>query len=403
MSSKSFLELYRSHAGYVCDKWEQYLAIYDAEIGQLVARGEPLNFLEIGVQNGGSLEIWAKLLPAGSQIVGIDIDPYCAELTLPANVRVLTGDASNADFLRTSLGDQGFDVIIDDGSHRSDDIVNSFRALFPRLRPSGKYFIEDLHASYWSEFGGSFRGDDSAVEFLKSLVDALHVDHFREVPAVDTDELAALTALNRQIARLCFVDSLAVIEKYPREKSQPFVRTIAGSKVEASTPAWRSHLASWSTPLMLFDDRVRHSLDADAKREVARLGGEVERYRTQLASAEAAVSALRERLAAAEQAMIESDIGHQHSETRLREQERALKIALDQRETELNTALGDLEAGRQRLQRLRFALTGLRERHKTLREKYKTLRGRLKAIKASWSWRLSFPIRRLERFLRRAR
>lgn len=403
MSSKSFLELYRSHAGYMCDKWEQYLAIYDAEIGQLVARGEPLNFLEIGVQNGGSLEIWAKLLPAGSQIVGIDIDPYCAELTLPANVRILTGDASNADFLRTSLADQGFDVIIDDGSHRSDDIVKSFQALFPRLRPSGKYFIEDLHASYWSEFGGSFRGEDSAVEFLKSLIDALHADHFKEISAVDADELAALNTLNRQIARLCFFDSLAVIEKYPREKSQPFVRTIAGSNVEASTAAWRDYLASWSTPLMLFDDRVRQFLDGDARQEVARLGDEVERYRTQLASTEAVVGALRERLAAAERAMTESDTRHRHFEARLQEQERALKAALGQRETELTAAFGELEARGQRLQRVRLALTGLRQRHKTLRDRHQTLRGRLKAIKASWSWRLSFPIRRLERFLRRAR
>jgi hypothetical protein len=43
------------------------------------------------------------------------------------------------------------------------------------------------------------------------LIDALHADHFKDAPNLSADELAALTALNRQIARLCFFDSLAVI------------------------------------------------------------------------------------------------------------------------------------------------------------------------------------------------
>jgi hypothetical protein len=382
MSSKSFLELYRAHKGYVCDKWEQYLAVYDAEIGQLVARGEPLNLLEIGVQNGGSLEIWAKLLPAGSRIIGIDIDPSCAGLTLPDNVRVLIGDASDAEFLQASLGDQAFDIVIDDGSHRSRDVVHSFRALFPRLRPSGKYFIEDLHASYWREFGGGFRGQDSAVEFLKSLIDALHADHFKDAPNLSADELAALTALNRQIARLCFFDSLAVIEKYPREKAQPFVRTVAGSAVEASTVAWRNYLTSWSTPLMVFDDRVRQVLDAETKQEVARLGGEVARCQAQLAAAEAAAEKLREQLS-----------GTKHALARTSGQVHDVDTKLHEREQELQLAQDALEVERRRRERVRRELT-------EVRDKRDALRARLKAIKASWSWRLSLPIRTIERLLK---
>ena len=396
MSSKSFLEQYRSHSGYVCDKWEQYLAVYDTEIGQFIARGEPLNLLEIGVQNGGSLEIWAKLLPAGSQITGIDIDPSCAELKLPDNVRVLIGDASNAEFLLTSLGDQQFDMIIDDGSHRSKDIIESFRALFGRLRPSGKYFIEDLHASYWREFGGSFRGKDSAVEFLKSLVDALHTDHFKETPAADADEVAALIALNRQIARLCFFDSLVVIEKYPQEKTHPFVRMIAGSAVEAATTAWRSYLTSWSTPLVVFDDQVRRVLEADAKQEVerlgreaARLGAEVARLgadatdsRARLAAAEAAAAELRQRLAVTEQAFNRST-GEIHD----------VDAKLTERERELEIARGALQVERRRRERVRRELA-------KVRSKRDRLRARLKAMRASWGWRLSLPLRKLEKLLK---
>lgn len=382
MGSKGFLELFRSHTGYVCDKWEQYLAVYDAEIGQLVARGQPLNLLEIGVQNGGSLEIWAKLLPAGSRITGIDIDPSCAALSLPANVRVVIGDASKVEFLQAALGDQTFDIVIDDGSHRSKDIVGAFRALFPRLRPSGKYFIEDLHASYWREFGGSFRGADSAAEFLKSLVDALHADHFKEIPAVNAGDAAALAALNRQIARLCFFDSLAVIEKYPREKTHPFIRTIAGAQVPPSGMEWRGYLASWSTPLMLFDDQVRQVLDADSRQEVARLGNEVERQRAELAAAETSAGKLRAQIADAR-------------ETLARTSSEVLDVVakLRERESELAAVQDELQTTRKSRERIRDELADLQAKRDALRD-------RLKVLKASWAWRLAWPIRKIERLLK---
>jgi len=38
-----------------------------------------------------------------------------------------------------------FDIIIDDASHASYHQQNSFKVLFPSLRPGGLYIIEDLH------------------------------------------------------------------------------------------------------------------------------------------------------------------------------------------------------------------------------------------------------------------
>jgi hypothetical protein len=66
-------------------------------------------------------------------------------------------------------------VIIDDASHRSDDIIAAFRSTFPRVTPSGLYIIEDLHAAYRHPLGGGFRAPGSAIEWLKGLIDALHV------------------------------------------------------------------------------------------------------------------------------------------------------------------------------------------------------------------------------------
>ena len=47
-----------------------------------------------------------------------------------------------------------FDLIIDDGSHTSGDIVKSFARYFRHLSHGGIFVAEDLHCSYWSNFEG---------------------------------------------------------------------------------------------------------------------------------------------------------------------------------------------------------------------------------------------------------
>ena len=39
---------------------------------------QPINLLEIGVRNGGSLELWAEYFNKAVNIVGCDIDEACA-------------------------------------------------------------------------------------------------------------------------------------------------------------------------------------------------------------------------------------------------------------------------------------------------------------------------------------
>lgn len=346
--------------------------------------------LEIGVQNGGSLELWAGALPPGSEVVGIDIDPGCAKIALPANVRVLIGNAADAAFLQSALGAQTFDLIIDDGSHRSDDIVRSFQSLFPRLNPGGRYFIEDLHASYWREFGGGFREPGTAIEFLKSLIDALHADHLRPDVAVDAAERAALTALNREVARITFIDSLGVIEKYAATKARPFVRALAGARADEATPAWREYLTTWQEPLVIFDDAVRTGLDAHLLGTVAALRAELLIARDAAAKAEA-------QLGAANEAVRAGEATRQALDHALRAETQALAAARG----EIAQQVEALHGLRQAHDALAQSHGELKQAHAVLRQAYAETRGRLKAIKRSWAWRLAWPVRWLERRMRR--
>ncbi|NTW52387.1 MAG: class I SAM-dependent methyltransferase, partial [Chlorobiaceae bacterium] len=71
-------EIYDKHQGKVSDKWRLYLDVYDRIFDSY--RDEPVNLLEIGIQNGGSLELWSKYFRNGKLFVGCDINKACEKL-----------------------------------------------------------------------------------------------------------------------------------------------------------------------------------------------------------------------------------------------------------------------------------------------------------------------------------
>ena len=111
--------------------------------------------LEIGIQNGGSLEIYSEYFTNPEIIVGCDIDPRCRLLQYAPGIKVVIGDCA-ADETRSKITaiSSSFDLIIDDGSHISDDVIVAFLKYFPFVKPGGVYVIEDLHTSYWQRWQG---------------------------------------------------------------------------------------------------------------------------------------------------------------------------------------------------------------------------------------------------------
>jgi hypothetical protein len=54
----SLYDLMASHKGKLSDKWHLYVTEYDRIFSPL--RNRPITLLEIGIHNGGSLEIWSN-------------------------------------------------------------------------------------------------------------------------------------------------------------------------------------------------------------------------------------------------------------------------------------------------------------------------------------------------------
>lgn len=243
MSIKSLREFYGAHDGKVSDKWEIYLDVYEEIFAPY--RDSPIGLLEIGVQNGGSLEIWSKYFAAAAKIVGCDVNPDCARLQYDEpNISVVIGDA-NADAVRREILAQrsAYDIIIDDGSHRSSDIVRSFATYFPHLNHGGLYVAEDLHCSYWAEFEGELFHPFSSLSFFKRLADIINIEHWREKhtrrsfldgffetygAALDEDVLSTVHSVE-------IFNSICVIRRLPPARNVLGLRVIAGRQ-EAVCP-----------------------------------------------------------------------------------------------------------------------------------------------------------------------
>jgi len=97
--------------------------------------------LEIGIYLGHSCDMWCDYF-TDSTIIGVDITNCGIDLD---NIRykAIFADATKTDIL-SYIEDYTFDVIIDDGSHKFEDQINSYNILKHKLSPNGIYIIEDI-------------------------------------------------------------------------------------------------------------------------------------------------------------------------------------------------------------------------------------------------------------------
>jgi cephalosporin hydroxylase len=193
-----------ANEGRLIHKWMHYFDIYDSHLTRF--RGQPVTLMEFGVYHGGSLQMWKHYLGAAARIVGVDINPACKGLEEP-QIEVHIGDQEDRAFV-TALGELigPIDIVIDDGGHTMTQQISTFEALFPALALGGVYVVEDLHTSYWEEYGGGYRAPGTFVEYAKDLIDQLHAWHSRDDQLTVTDYTTHVRAIHAY-------DSVIVFEK----------------------------------------------------------------------------------------------------------------------------------------------------------------------------------------------
>lgn len=201
--------------------WHNYTEIYSRYFAPL--KDKPIKFFEIGIFEGNGVMMWEQYFK-NAELHFMDIT-YSYAKYFSTRSHYHLGDQANAKDLLSIMNTTGgdFDIMIDDGGHTMVQQLVSFITLFPYVKSGGMYIIEDLHTSYWKDYGGggSYEhpkaGPGTFINFLKTLIDdvnfvgarTLCADH-NKIPAdIEKD----LDIYKKQIFSMHFYDSMCFILK----------------------------------------------------------------------------------------------------------------------------------------------------------------------------------------------
>jgi len=140
-----------------------------------------LNFFELGVREGWSINMWAEYFP-NSKIWCIDNDfeKLCPEKFENDRINFTICDQDDSNKLSEIHNFSGdFDIIIDDCSHISHLTIKSFEILFHFLKKDGMYVIEDLHTC---DFKNYTPHDPTTLEYFRAS--NYNVEYFGKVCVV---------------------------------------------------------------------------------------------------------------------------------------------------------------------------------------------------------------------------
>jgi hypothetical protein len=159
--------------------WHGYIPYYEQHFGYL--RDHPVNLLEIGVASGASMYMWEDWFKhPDARLTGMEIEPE-TDWNPSERGRLITGDGTKLKI------NEEFDIIVDDGSHISYDILKSFDLYWNTVKPDGWYVIEDLAVQWREDYGGNANGGPvlrRAYDILDEIVKGLS-PNFSEFHAYD--------------------------------------------------------------------------------------------------------------------------------------------------------------------------------------------------------------------------
>lgn len=198
--------------GKVIHKWPHYFPIYERHFSRWQNRS--MVFWEVGIYQGGSLQMWQRYFGPNAIVVGIDINPECKQHEGPGRpVRI--GSQTDRAFLASVIEEFGPpDVVLDDASHHMKPTWELFEFVYPQVPKNGIYMVEDMHTSYWPQWGGGVTVEDSFVNRSKKLIDELN--------AVHTKGELKPTEFTRTTESISFYDSIVVFEKGQTTRQKGF-------------------------------------------------------------------------------------------------------------------------------------------------------------------------------------
>ncbi len=197
--------LFMNHNKRITDKFEHHVEAYSRLFEKF--RDKNPTVVEIGTGQGGFLQVLKEYFGDKARIIGIDVSsfvPYLEKL----GFEMYRGFQGDPVFMNETVEKiKPIDIVIDDGSHDSPDQITSLEILFPHLSDGGIYAVEDIHTSYREKHFGGYKLPTSFIEYLKNLIDLMHIPEFGHSIKVDFPNFV------QHIKAIEFYRSLVVIHK----------------------------------------------------------------------------------------------------------------------------------------------------------------------------------------------
>ena len=216
-------EIFHNEIKLGSDKWDPYFDVYETYCSKYI--GKPITLVEIGVQSGGSIQMWRKFLGPEARIIGIDIDPNVLNhiTHYDENTEIFVGDQESHSFWDDFLKKYPeIDVLVDDGGHTMGQQKVTFERVFPKIKINGTFICEDTHTSYYHNFNSSLLSANSFMEYSKNIADLINYDHINVNDRKNIDHKLLKTC--EDLTSISFYDSMVVFLK---DGKRPFNRVFA--------------------------------------------------------------------------------------------------------------------------------------------------------------------------------
>lgn len=155
-------------------KWLHYFEIYNRYFSKYYDKN--ITIMEIGVNAGGSLQLWKKMFGPKAKIIGVDINPKCKDME-DDQIQIFIGDQEDRKFWE-SVKKQipRLDILLDDGGHEMRQQIVTLEEMYPWVKEDGIYMIEDTGTSYdrTSYKDTGLRRQGTFMEYSKNLIDYLY-------------------------------------------------------------------------------------------------------------------------------------------------------------------------------------------------------------------------------------
>lgn len=160
--------------------YERYFASFPKQGGAILELGWGGH--EDPDAGGASARMWRDWLPRWTVVC---IDNETKNVT-DEGIQFRQGSQADPKFIASLVKEFGpFDAIVDDASHVSSLTIESFRLLWPALKPGGWYVVEDTHSGYHDFWygkaeanpdpdGKTTTGNRTTMQFLRRLADEVN-------------------------------------------------------------------------------------------------------------------------------------------------------------------------------------------------------------------------------------